>query len=218
MIGFLLKQSGRCTKYKPHLMKTPNPLCFSAVFRGSAAFVKDLEGTALVVCKQSESSVGSTWTWSRASGRQRRRAACWVGPAPIPPWRPLWPLRWPATPMGRTATAAAASTRTSQVWWPALCAYSLTAHCFRSESLHWKEPCYVFLIFYLPGKPERNQKNIFRSAQSIYSRAPSCSRGAFDSAKNHKRQRHKRQSVTAKREKSQKPKFIYVRLGQVRLG
>jgi len=27
--------------------------------------------------------------------------------------------------------------------------------------------------------------------------------GAFDSAKNHKRQRHKRQSVTAKREKSQ---------------
>jgi len=26
--------------------------------------------------------------------------------------------------------------------------------------------------------------------------------GAFDSAKNHKRQRHKRQSVTAKREKS----------------
>jgi len=33
-------------------------------------------------------------------------------------------------------------------------------------------------------------------------------RGAFDSAKNHKRQRHKRQSVTAKREKSQTPKFV----------
>ena len=32
--------------------------------------------------------------------------------------------------------------------------------------------------------------------------------GAFDSAKNHKRQRRKRQSVTAKREKSQTPKFI----------
>jgi len=32
--------------------------------------------------------------------------------------------------------------------------------------------------------------------------------GAFDSAKNHKRQRHKRQSVTAKREKSQTPKFV----------
>jgi len=31
--------------------------------------------------------------------------------------------------------------------------------------------------------------------------------GAFDSAKNHKRQRRKRQSVTAKREKSQTPKF-----------
>jgi len=41
---------------------------------------------------------------------------------------------------------------------------------------------------------------------------------AFDSAKNHKRQRRKRQSVTAKREKSQTPKFVKVRLGQVRLG
>jgi len=34
------------------------------------------------------------------------------------------------------------------------------------------------------------------------------STGAFDSAKNHKRQRRKRQSVTAKREKSQTPKFV----------
>ena len=33
-------------------------------------------------------------------------------------------------------------------------------------------------------------------------------RGAFDSAKNHKRQRRKRQSVAAKREKSQTPKFV----------
>ena len=32
--------------------------------------------------------------------------------------------------------------------------------------------------------------------------------GAFDSAKKHKRQRRKRQSVTAKREKSQTPKFV----------
>ena len=32
--------------------------------------------------------------------------------------------------------------------------------------------------------------------------------GAFDSAKNHKRQRRKRQSATAKREKSQTPKFV----------
>ena len=32
--------------------------------------------------------------------------------------------------------------------------------------------------------------------------------GAFDSAKNHKRQRRKRQSVTAKREKSQTPMFV----------
>jgi len=42
--------------------------------------------------------------------------------------------------------------------------------------------------------------------------------GAFDSAKNHKRQRRKRQSVTAKREKSQTPKFVYVRLGQASWG
>ena len=42
--------------------------------------------------------------------------------------------------------------------------------------------------------------------------------GAFNSAKNHKRQRRKRQSVTAKRAKSQTPKFVKVRLGQVRLG
>ena len=32
--------------------------------------------------------------------------------------------------------------------------------------------------------------------------------GKFDSAKNHKRQRRKRQPVTAKREKSQTPKFV----------
>jgi len=32
--------------------------------------------------------------------------------------------------------------------------------------------------------------------------------GAFDSAKNHKRQRRKRRSVTTKREKSQTPKFV----------
>jgi len=32
--------------------------------------------------------------------------------------------------------------------------------------------------------------------------------GAFDGAKNFKRQRRKRQSVIAKREKSQTPKFV----------
>jgi len=41
--------------------------------------------------------------------------------------------------------------------------------------------------------------------------------GAFDSAKNHKHQRRKRQYVTTKRAKSQTPKFVQVRLGQVRL-
>jgi len=37
---------------------------------------------------------------------------------------------------------------------------------------------------------------------------PKSNRGALDSAKNQKRQRRKRQSVTAKREKSQTPKFV----------
>jgi len=37
--------------------------------------------------------------------------------------------------------------------------------------------------------------------------------GAFDSAKNYKRQRRKHQSVTAKRGKSQTPKFVQVKLG-----
>jgi len=37
-------------------------------------------------------------------------------------------------------------------------------------------------------------------------------RGAFDSAKNHKRQRRKRQSVTAQRENSQTPKFVRSKL------
>ena len=41
----------------------------------------------------------------------------------------------------------------------------------------------------------------------------SFKRGAFDSAKNHKRQRRKRQSVTAKREKSQTPKFAVKTFG-----
>jgi len=44
--------------------------------------------------------------------------------------------------------------------------------------------------------------------QNIFSKKCGDARGAFDSAKNHKRQRRKRQSVTAKREKSQTPKFV----------
>jgi len=38
--------------------------------------------------------------------------------------------------------------------------------------------------------------------------SPSSNGGAFDRAKNHKSQRRKRQSVTAKRKKSQTPKFV----------
>jgi len=45
----------------------------------------------------------------------------------------------------------------------------------------------------------------------ILSTGRSFSWGAFDSAKNHKRQRRKRQSVTAKRAKLQTPKFVWVR-------
>jgi len=46
-----------------------------------------------------------------------------------------------------------------------------------------------------------------RTNSLIYFSLMSCW-GAFDSAKNPKRQRRKRQSVTAKREKSQTPKFV----------
>jgi len=46
------------------------------------------------------------------------------------------------------------------------------------------------------------------SQLDLYTHTGVAKRGAFDSAKNHKRQRHKRQSVIAKREKSQKPKFV----------
>jgi len=46
------------------------------------------------------------------------------------------------------------------------------------------------------------------SGTSTVESLPFLRRGAFDSAKNHKRQRRKRQSVTAKRGKSQTPKFV----------
>jgi len=53
---------------------------------------------------------------------------------------------------------------------------------------------------------ERNYDNT-RGRKSNFENK--CSeRRAFDNAKNHKRQRRKRQSVTAKREKSQTPKFV----------
>jgi len=48
-------------------------------------------------------------------------------------------------------------------------------------------------------------KNNFSRADTYFSE---WGRGAFDSAKNHKRQRRKRQSVTTKRKKSQTPKFV----------
>jgi len=49
------------------------------------------------------------------------------------------------------------------------------------------------------------EKRIFEAAANMqWKSSVTPSRGgAFDSAKNHKRQRRKRQSVTAKREKSQ---------------
>ena len=57
-----------------------------------------------------------------------------------------------------------------------------------------------------------NEQNIpeinFNNRTQVQKSKLSFSWGAFDSAKNHKRQRRKRQSVTAKREKSQTPKFV----------
>jgi len=46
------------------------------------------------------------------------------------------------------------------------------------------------------------------AARAFAARAPSPARVAVISAKNHKRQRRKRQSVTARREKSQTPKVL----------
>ena len=65
----------------------------------------------------------------------------------------------------------------------------------------------------LVGRPEPDNpfwtNNTFNYPNlTVEFRYSKVSRGAFDSAKNHKRQRRKRQSVTAKREKSQTPKFV----------
>jgi len=57
----------------------------------------------------------------------------------------------------------------------------------------------------VPSVATENDKNhIFNSGK----KKTDEKRGAFDSAKNHKRQRRKRQYVTAKREKSRTPKFV----------
>jgi len=55
---------------------------------------------------------------------------------------------------------------------------------------------------------EINLDNMFMSCMLEKLNPTFSEWGAFDSAKNHKRQRRKRQSVTAKREKSQTPKFV----------
>jgi len=49
---------------------------------------------------------------------------------------------------------------------------------------------------------------IIRRQEKFPSRVSIISGGAFDSAKKHKRQRRKRQSVTTKREKWQTQKFV----------
>jgi len=54
--------------------------------------------------------------------------------------------------------------------------------------------------------PIRNRQT--RKVANFKVRNRYTNRGAFDSAKNHKRQHRKRQSVTAKREKSQTPKLV----------
>ena len=55
----------------------------------------------------------------------------------------------------------------------------------------------------VPGKWRFSVRNVCCGTSRFWFK-----RGAFDSAKIHKRQRRKRQSVTAKREKSQTPKFV----------
>jgi len=52
----------------------------------------------------------------------------------------------------------------------------------------------------------RGQSRLWKKQSAFL--GPFQERGAFDNAKNHKRQLRKRQSVTAKREKSQTPKFV----------
>jgi len=60
------------------------------------------------------------------------------------------------------------------------------------------------LVFRFFGKPNEAQGTFERVETYLYG-CVLLIRGAFYSAKNHKRQRRKRQSVTAIREKSQTP-------------
>jgi len=60
----------------------------------------------------------------------------------------------------------------------------------------------------LPARPEPDNTSLTDGTFRFVILHGKNERGAFDSAKNHKRQRRKRQSVTAKREKSQTPKFV----------
>jgi len=67
------------------------------------------------------------------------------------------------------------------------------------------------IIAFLYRSPSMQTTRPFAKAATILRgiRAPLLQKpGAFDSAKNHKRQRRKRQYVTAKREKSQTPTFV----------
>jgi len=57
-------------------------------------------------------------------------------------------------------------------------------------------------------KQSRRDHSTYMAERRSVSKNDQNTEGAFDSAKNHKRQRRKRQSVSAKREKSQTPKFV----------
>jgi len=102
--------------------------------------------------------------------------------------------------------------------------------CFRYEGKTGDElkGSGFFKIIFLKGKPinndilkrpfidrvldrfifKTNQITLFPFFMHLLTQNRWAYRGAFDSAKNHKRQGRKRQSVTAKREKSQTPKFV----------
>jgi len=59
-----------------------------------------------------------------------------------------------------------------------------------------------------PQAPTRNRQTRRVANAKGLNRNTNLTWGTFDSAKNHKRQRRKRHSLTAKREMSQTPKFV----------
>jgi len=133
-----------------------------------------------------------------------------VGPAwardglaikPLRPKRLLWRCHapWQGKPLSRRQRTPAFSTKSAS-------SFPLTA-----------DVSFISALLILAAESGMRWKYNLKAAifldaalhpADVYGRKCWIKRGAFDSAKNHKRQRRKRQSVTAKREKSQTPKFV----------